>query len=75
MNSQTTVSIYNVSGEVVQTLNQSSACQVPEMWGMVYCWNGRNQQGALVATGIYLYAVEDDGKVTQSGKFLMISGK
>jgi hypothetical protein len=74
MNAQTTVTIYTISGEKVQTLDPSTACQVPDMWGMVYCWNGRNKQGAPVATGIYLYVVEQDNQVTQRGKFLMING-
>ena len=74
MTSQSTVGIYTISGELVQTLDQSTACQVPEMWGMVYCWNGKNKQGYPVATGIYLYAVEVEGQVTQRGKFLMVNG-
>jgi hypothetical protein len=67
------VGIYTISGELVQTLDQSSSCQVPDMWGMVYCWNGRNKLGTPVATGIYLYVVEENNQVTQRGKFLMVS--
>jgi hypothetical protein len=74
MNANTTVNIYTVSGELVKILDPSTACQVPDMSGMVYCWNGRNKQEAPVATGIYFYVVEDEGKVTQRGKFLMING-
>jgi flagellar hook assembly protein FlgD len=74
MNSNTTVAIYSISGELVQTLNQSSSCQVPDMWGMVYCWNGRNNKGYPVATGIYIYVVEQNNQVTQRGKFLMLNG-
>jgi hypothetical protein len=74
MNAQTTVSIYTISGELVQTLDQNSACQVPNMWGMVYCWNGRNNKGYPVAAGIYIYVVGQNNQVTQRGKFLMLNG-
>ncbi len=74
MNAQTTVNIYTISGELVQTLDSSTACQVPDMWGMVYCWNGRNKKGYPVAAGIYIYVVEQNNQAIQRGKFLMLNG-
>ena len=74
MNAQTTVNIYTISGELVQTLDPSTACQVPDMWGMVYCWNGRNKKGFFVSSGIYIYVVDQNNQDIQRGKFLMING-
>jgi hypothetical protein len=74
MNSQTTVSIFTVSGELVQILDsQSAVCQTPDMWGTTYCWNGRNKMGLPVSSGIYLYAVQQGNQATQSGKFLLVN--
>lgn len=71
MSSNSKVSIFTVSGELVQTLDQSDACQVTDGWGTVYCWNGRNRQQYPVATGVYLYVVQSGDKVVQRGKFLL----
>lgn len=76
MNDQTNVMIYTVSGELVQTLNagtSTSPCTNGDAWGTPYCWNGRNKMGFPVATGIYLYAVQQGNQVTQRGKFLLLN--
>jgi hypothetical protein len=74
MNSETRVMIFTLTGELVQTLDQSSSCPVPDMGGMVYCWDGKNKQGYLVSMGIYLYVVEQNNQAIQRGKFLMLNG-
>jgi hypothetical protein len=79
MNDQTNVFIYTVSGELVQTLNYKTnqtppvPCQSGNMWGTSYCWNGRNSFNFPVATGIYLYVVQQGNQVTQRGKFLLVN--
>jgi hypothetical protein len=77
MNAQTNVFIYTISGELVQTINAGTSvqnCSTPNMWGTAYCWNGRNKMGASVATGVYLYVVQQKGNITQHGKFLLVDG-
>ena len=77
MNDQTNVFIYTVSGELVQTLNlgtTTTPCTNGDVWGTTYCWNGRNKMGFPVATGIYLYVVQQGTQIMQRGKFLMVSG-
>jgi hypothetical protein len=73
MNPRTKVSIYTISGELVQTLDQTTACQVVNTWGTVYCWNGRNRSNWPVSTGVYFYVVFEDDKVVQRGKFLVVN--
>jgi hypothetical protein len=76
MNDQTNVFIYTVSGELVQTLNlgtTTTPCTNGDVWGNNYCWNGRNKMGFPVATGIYLYVVEQGTQIMQRGKFLLMN--
>ena len=72
MTTQTNVMIYTVSGELVQTLNsQNAVCVAANTAGMTYCWDGRNQMGNPVATGIYLYVIQQGNQVLQEGKLLL----
>ncbi len=76
MNDQTSVFIYTVSGELVQTLNMNntiSPCDNGDVWGTNYCWNGRNKMGFPVASGIYLYVVQQGTQVVMRGKFLLMN--
>jgi len=76
MNDQTNVMIYTVSGELVQTLNagtSTSPCTNGDAWGTPYCWNGRNKMGFPVATGIYLYVIQQGTQVVMRGKFLLMN--
>jgi hypothetical protein len=43
------------------------------MWGMTYCWDGRNAMGSPVATGIYIFVIKQNNQVAQRGKFLLIN--
>jgi|GEM_PF-1674789 len=61
--SRGTLSIYTVSGELVQ--------QVQEAGGMAQ-WKGVNRFGSPVSTGIYFYVVQtSSGTVLRTGKFLV----
>jgi hypothetical protein len=46
-----TISVYNVNGELVQTLVND---RLPAGWHTTD-WNGRDQNGSPVASGVYLY--------------------
>lgn len=59
------VSIYTVSGELVQ--------QVQELEGLAQ-WDGKNRFGSFVSNGIYFYIVQSGDKVLQTGKFLVTLG-
>jgi hypothetical protein len=48
-----TLRIYTVSGQLVKTLVNSS--QAPRVSGYSVEWDGRNDNGAAVASGVYLY--------------------
>jgi len=52
--SYVTVNVYNILGEKVRTLIRASASQ-----GLHKAvWDGRNDQGNLVSSGVYLYKLE-----------------
>jgi hypothetical protein len=57
------VSFYTVSGELV---NQFTAVNQEVQW------NGRNMQGRLVATGIYIYVIQVNHRVLQEGKIILV---
>ncbi|HEY5038399.1 MAG TPA: SBBP repeat-containing protein, partial [bacterium] len=59
-----TVSFFTVSGELVK--------QVQENGGMAI-WDGRNQFGTRVSSGIYNYVIQQGAQVFQAGKFLVVS--
>ena len=45
----------------------------PALSGSVYAWDLITDQGQAVASGLYLYAIEDpNGGGTQRGKFLIV---
>jgi hypothetical protein len=49
--SQVTVNIYNETGQLVRTLVDG---EMPAGWQKIY-WNGKNQLGSSLASGVYLY--------------------
>jgi len=57
-----TVTFFTLSGEVVR--------KIQEVNGMVL-WDGRNEYGVLVSTGIYFYVIQQGEKVIQSGKLVV----
>jgi hypothetical protein len=74
-----TLEIFTITGELVQTITDTSPgqpCGGNELpaWGNYYCWNGRNKMGFPVATGIYFYVVQQGTQVMQRGKFLIVNG-
>jgi flagellar hook assembly protein FlgD len=49
------VTIYNMTGVQVRLLSESSATTTPQL-GIAY-WDGKNDSGDLVASGVYYYVV------------------
>jgi hypothetical protein len=57
--SNSVVRIYTLSGELVATINNN-------------IWDAKNDDGNVVASGVYLYVVEDRGNVRKTGKLAVI---
>ena len=61
------VKIYNVAGTLVRTLNTGS--EISSMNPGAAVWDGRNDAGRFVASGVYIYVIDTDvgqavGKIT-----------
>jgi len=50
---QVTLRIFNTAGQLVRTLVDEE--QAPKAGGFSMVWNGQNDQGASVASGVYFY--------------------
>ena len=55
-----TVKIFNVAGEPVKEMPVNAR------------WDGRNEQGSEVASGVYIFVITDDDGEAGRGKFLLI---
>jgi ligand-binding sensor domain-containing protein len=60
------VNIYNVAGELVQELPESSIV------GAQARWDGRSDSGDVVPSGIYVYLVYTNGGLTATGKVAVV---
>lgn len=59
----TTIRIYTISGELVREFNL--------VQGRVL-WDGTNQDGSKVVSGVYVYTIKVTGRELQSGKLFVI---
>ncbi|NIT59422.1 MAG: T9SS type A sorting domain-containing protein [Aliifodinibius sp.] len=57
--SKTSLSVYNIAGERIRTLVND----VQSAGSKSVVWNGRNDQGEIVGSGVYVYQIEADGTV------------
>ena len=64
---QTTIAVYNVRGELVQTLVDG---RLPAGWHTVE-WNGRDKRGNPVASGVYLYRMRA-GSFVETKKLVLL---
>jgi hypothetical protein len=64
---QVTLCIYNVLGKKIRTLVQEPQC---EGYRSVF-WDGRNQNGKEVATGVYFFVLKQ-GDITLTKKMLLL---
>ena len=65
-----TIRIYNSNGNLVKLIDRAKE-------GPVEHWDGRNNEGELIAPGVYVYHVEAPisagrGKISSSGKFAVV---
>jgi hypothetical protein len=63
----TSLRIYNSAGRLVRTLVSSNLESGPH----AYVWNGRDDKGVAVPSGIYMYKLVS-GSVAKSGKMVML---
>ncbi|MBD3226238.1 MAG: hypothetical protein GF313_16035 [Caldithrix sp.] len=64
--SQCMITIYTLAGDLVQTLEHNSNERGYEDWNLT------SSVGQAIASGIYLFTVEDRNKKVQTGKFVII---
>ena len=64
---RTEVSIYNIKGQKVKTLADKNF----NSGNHKLIWDGKNNTGKEVSSGIYFYKIEQDGK-TQTKKMIVI---
>jgi hypothetical protein len=62
----TSVDFYTLSGERVKRVDSM------EQWAS---WDGRNENGVLVSSGIYYYVIQQGKQVLQAGKLLVNNGR
>jgi hypothetical protein len=65
MPAQATISIYNLAGERVRTIDHES--------GAIAEWNALTDQGLPVASGIYIYVVDAPGFGQKIGKMAVFT--
>jgi ligand-binding sensor domain-containing protein len=69
LTSNSEVKILTANGRLVRTLNLKNS---NDFFGSFARWDGRNQEGNLVSTGVYVYLVTDEAGHAASGKLLVI---
>lgn len=62
------LSIFNVKGQKIRTLVKS---QIPKGMQSIL-WNGKDENGNFVGTGIYFYKLNVNGKLIETNKCLLI---
>jgi len=63
----TSLKVYNIKGELVKTLVQQN--QVPGIYQV--SWDGKNERGQTVSTGVYFYLLEA-GEHKEAKKMLLL---
>jgi len=62
-----TLKVYNVAGQLVRTLENG----MKDAGSYSVSWNGMNDRGSSVASGIYFYKMETKG-FTETKKMVML---
>jgi len=63
------VKILTSTGRLVRTLDRSD---IDEILGSLAQWDGKNDEGRFVSSGVYLYLITDENGNAANGKFLVI---
>jgi hypothetical protein len=64
-----TIKIYDFALDLVRTIDSGSQPGDEEIWEF---WDGLNQDGDIVANGVYFYKIEADGDVAGHGKIVVL---
>ena len=64
----TKIAIYNLKGQKVRELKLSNA----KIGENKIIWNGKDDSGKKVASGVYLYSLIQDGKMLKTKKMVMV---
>jgi flagellar hook assembly protein FlgD len=62
------VNIYNPKGQKIRTLSRNSLQQGEHS----LIWNGKDHENNSVASGVYLYRLQVDGKTKATSKCLLL---
>lgn len=71
------LSIYDLNGQLVHTatggekVSRGSNAEREEQWASMFTWDGRNDAGRQVASGVYIYIIESE-KGAKTGKLAVI---
>ena len=65
-----TLRIFNFAMELVATVVSGKERPIPGDYSEV--WDGRNEQGELVANGVYFYRLDLEGEGTFWGKLIVL---
>lgn len=68
-NAQVTIEIYDFALDLVKTIGPKSQPGGEEIWEF---WTGRNENGQVVANGVYFYKIEADGDVLGYSKIVVL---
>ncbi|MEL6820194.1 MAG: two-component regulator propeller domain-containing protein [Calditrichota bacterium] len=63
------VRIVTASGQLIRKLDRSNFAEIQ---GNSAIWDGRNEEGRLVASGVYLYLITNEQGQQTSGKFMVV---
>ncbi|MDI6792644.1 MAG: FlgD immunoglobulin-like domain containing protein [bacterium] len=75
--SNPTLSIYDLNGQLVHTatggekVSRGLNAERKERWASMFPWDGRNDAGRQVASGVYIYIIESE-KGAKTGKLAVI---
>jgi hypothetical protein len=64
-----TIEIYDFALDRVRTIGPQSHPGQEEIWSF---WDGCNEDGDIVANGVYFYKIEADGKILGHGKIVVL---
>ncbi|MEW6620177.1 MAG: VWA domain-containing protein [bacterium] len=68
VNAHIVIKIYNIAGELVRTLEEDKLAGS----NITTLWNGRNDDGDIVSSGVYFYQLHIGGSVVGTKKILVI---
>ena len=71
-NSEVTVYVFNLSGELIWQKNFSPGQQGGKTDLNLVPWDGRNMYGEMVENGVYIFKISTAKKLLDSGKVIVL---